>query len=290
MISQKKLIDLPPFDFLPLFKNSLSFKYFTTNMGVMVEGDCIKVMQSMESSIADTIFADPPFNLNKKYGSNGNDNKSDEEYISWSILWIKEAVRLLKFGGSFFIYNLPKWNIILGNILNSEGLMFRHWIAVNIKLSLPIPNKLYPSHYSIIYYSKGKNKTFNKIRTPIEICRHCGKEIKDYGGHRRAMNPLGVNLTDVWNDIPPVRHKKFKHEKRSENQLSTKLLERVIEMSTNKGDLVIDPFGGGGTTFAVCEKKGRHWVGAEIEDITPIHERIESGLGWHKNDDIIEKN
>lgn len=103
------------------------------------------------------------------------------------------------------------------------------------------------------------------------------------------MNPKGVNLTDVWNDIPPVRHKKFKHEKRVENQLSTKLLERVIRMSTNKNDLVVDPFGGGGTTFAVCEKLHRRWIGSEIESIEPIQERLQSGLGWHKNDDFVEE-
>ena len=63
------------------------------------------------------------------------------------------------------------------------------------------------SHYSLLYFSKGKPKTFRKIRTPIEVCRHCGGEIKDYGGHRHSMNPLGVNLKDVWTDIPPVRQR-----------------------------------------------------------------------------------
>lgn len=52
-------------------------------------------------------------------------------------------------------------------------------------------------------YSKGKPKTFHRIRTPILTCRHCGGEIKDNGGHRGAMNPKGVTLKDVWSDIPP---------------------------------------------------------------------------------------
>ena len=62
------------------------------------------------------------------------------------------------------------------------------------------------------------------------------------------MNPNGVNLKDVWTDIPPVRHRNFKSDQRTANALSTKLLERVIEMSTVAGDLVLDPFGGSGTT------------------------------------------
>ena len=213
----------------------------------------------------------------------------DEKYIDFGKKWISECTRVLKDGGAFFTYNLPKWNIIFGAYLFELGLTFRHWIAINIKAGLPIQGRLYPSHYSLLYFSKGKAKTFRKIRTPIEKCRHCGGEIKDYGGHRNAMNPLGVNLTDIWNDIPPVRHWKFKSKKRRANQLSTKLLSRVVHMSTNKADVVLDPFGGSGTTFDVCENEGRHWIGIEKESYDVIIERLESGnLHYHPNSDYVE--
>lgn len=158
-------------------------------------------------------------------------------------------------------------------------------------MSMPINGRLYPSHYSLIYYSKGnKPKTFRKVRTPIAICRHCGGEIRDYGGHRSSMNPKGVNLTDVWSDISPVRHWKFKSKKRQANQLSTKLLSRVIEISTLPGDVVLDPFGGAGTTFAVCESKQRHWIGIEIENCDVIIERLTQGEVYHHlNTDVIDE-
>jgi site-specific DNA-methyltransferase (adenine-specific) len=169
-------------------------------------------------------------------------------------------------------------------------LIFRDWIAVSIKLGLPISGRLYPAHYSLLYFSKGKPKTFHNIRTPIETCRHCGKEIKDYGGHRDSMNPKGVNLSDVWTDIPPVRHRKFKSEKRKSNQLSTKLLMRVLRMSTRPGDLVLDPFGGAGTTFDVCERLGRHWIGTEIGDCSVIVDRLRlDSVRPHVYDDYVEE-
>ena len=222
---------------------------FQTALGVLYEGDCTTLLPAVIDESLDTIFADPPFNLAKKYGMKVNDARPDNEYVQWSKQWLNECIRTLKPGGAFFIYNLPKWNIILGNHLVESGLDFRHWIAVNIKLSLPIPGRLYPSHYSLLYFTKGKPKTFQRIRTPIERCRHCGGEIKDYGGHRGAMNPNGVNLTDVWNDVTPVRHWKFKSRKRSANQLSTKVVGRAIQMSTNEYGVVLDPFGGSGTTY-----------------------------------------
>ena len=267
-----------------------SKKVFQTALGVLYEGDCTNLLPAVIDESIDTIFADPPFNLSKKYGKKVNDDRPDNEYVQWSKQWLDECIRALKPGGAFFIYNLPKWNIILGNHLVESGLDFRHWIAVNIKLSLPIPGRLYPSHYSLLYFTKGKPKTFQRIRTPIERCRHCNGEIKDYGGHRGAMNPNGVNLTDVWNDITPVRHWKFKSRKRSANQLSTKILERVIRMTTDEGDIVFDPFGGSGTTYDVCERLNRHWIGMEIEDCDLIIERLQSkSLHPHNSDDFVEE-
>ena len=65
--------------------------------------------------------------------------------------------------------------------------------------------------------------------------------MKDYGGHRDAMNPNFVNLKDVWTDIPPARYWKFKSKDRRANALSTNTLDRVIAISTVVGDLVLDP-------------------------------------------------
>jgi len=263
---------------------------YKTSLGVLYEGDCMKLLPFIYNETIDTIFADPPFNLAKEYGLKVNDSRSNKDYIEWCKKWIIECMRILKPGGAFFLYNLPKWNVILGNYLVESGLDFRHWITINIKLSLPISGRLYPSHYSLLYFSKGNPNTFSRIRTPIERCRHCGGEIKDYGGHRSAMNPKGVNLTDVWNDITPVRHWKFKSRKRTVNQLSTKILERVINMSTRSGDVVLDPFGGSGTTYDVCERLNRHWIGIEIESCDVIIERLQAGtLQPHKSEDYVEE-
>jgi len=262
---------------------------YTSPLGALFAGDCLSVLPHIQDGVVDTVFADPPFNLGKEYGKNCDDLKPEDIYLSWCKQWVAECVRTIKPGGAFFLYNLPKWNVLLGAYLTELGMDFRHWIAIEISACLPIPGRLHPSHYSLLYYTKGKPNTFRRIRTPIQICRHCGKEVKDYGGHRDAMNPKGVNLKDVWTDIPPVRHWKFKSKERTANALSTKTLDRVIEISTVPGDMVIDPFGGSGTTFAVCEKKGRRWMGTEIDFAPQIIDRLESGeIHSHKNDDFID--
>ena len=260
----------------------------TTELGLLYQADCMAILPTLAAESVDTVFADPPFNLKKRYGSRTSDDHPEEQYVSWCREWAEECVRVLRPGGAIFIYNLPKWNIQLGAFLDSLGLVFRHWIAVEQKNCLPIPGRLYPAHYSLIYYTKGKPRRFQRIRTPIETCRHCGGEIRDYGGHRSAMNPNGVNLKDVWTDIPPVRHPKFKPKTRSANVLSTKILERIVEMSTCPGDVVLDPFGGSGTTYAVCEQKQRRWIGIEIESPDATIARLRGDIVNHQNDDFVE--
>lgn len=278
------------FDPGPFLKPGAPSPCYTSALGALFGDDCMAVLPYIRDAAVDTVFADPPFNLGKQYGSRSNDELPDERYVAWCKEWIRECCRILRPGGAFFLYNLPKWNVLLGAYLSEIGMLFRHWIAIEISACLPIPGRLHPSHYSLLYYTKGKPKTFRRIRTPILTCRHCGGEVKDYGGHRGAMNPKGVTLKDVWTDIPPVRHWKFKSQDRRANALSTKILDRVVEMSTVPGDVVVDPFGGSGTTFAVCEKKHRHWLGAEIDFAQEIVERIECGeIRSHKNDDVVDE-
>lgn len=289
MLSQRTLRWVPgDFDVGPLLRTPLAPDY-VTSLGALFGRDCTELLGSLDSAVIDTVFADPPFNLGKEYGKSTDDDLASDVYLRWCREWIGECVRVLKPGGAFFLYNLPKWNVLLGSYLSDLGMEFRHWIAVEISATLPIPGRLHPSHYSLLYYTKGRARTFRRIRTPIQTCRHCGGEVKDYGGHRGAMNPNGVTLKDVWTDIPPVRHRKFKSKARTANALSTKLLDRVVEMSTVAGDLVLDPFGGSGTTFAVCEAKGRHWIGAEIDFASQIIERLETDdVKAHRNDDFVE--
>ncbi|MFP4532609.1 MAG: DNA-methyltransferase [Desulfobacterales bacterium] len=248
---------------------------YETGLGRLYQGDSLDLMKNIDDDTIDLIFADPPFNLKKLYPSNIDDDLKSDQYLRWCEKWADECIRILRPGGSLFVWNLPKWNTYISAYLN-DRLTFRHWIAVDIKYSLPIKGRLYPSHYSLLYYCKGdKPNRFHPDRLPMSICPHCSGDLKDYGGYKHKMNPDGVNLTDVWLDIPPVRHKKYKRRNGS-NELSIKLLDRIIELASVSGDLIFDPFGGSGTTYAVSEIKNRRWIGIEIGPVDDIINRIEN--------------
>jgi site-specific DNA-methyltransferase (adenine-specific) len=270
-----------------------------TSLGGLYQGDCLALVKNLPDESLDLVFADPPFNLKKLYGKGIKDDMAEQEYLEWCRAWITECVRALKPGGAIYLFNLPKWSIHYGGWLNEMGLTFRHWIACRMPKSMPIPGRMSPSHYALLYYTKGKPKTFNIVRHPVQTCRHCGKEVKDYGGHRKALNPEGLRLQDffeipdevwedapfalpkgqgwaelddMWEDVPPVRHAKYKH--RDANALAPILLDRVIAQSTEKGDVVFDPFGGTGTTYVSAEKLGRRWIGVELGEVGPAIRRL----------------
>ncbi|WP_239693178.1 DNA methyltransferase [Bacillus haynesii] len=138
------------------FKEKTSAKpIYITKLGKLYQDDCLSIIQNIPENSVDLIFADPPFNLNKVYESNINDKLTKEEYLQWTEKWVIGCINILKEGGSLFIWNLSIWNTYISSILN-KYLNFRHWISVDVKYQLPIPNKLYPSHYSLLYYFKRK--------------------------------------------------------------------------------------------------------------------------------------
>lgn len=235
---------------------------FETNFGRLHQGDCLALMHHMESDSIDMLFADPPFNLKKLYPSGVNDDLNNAQYMEWCETWAAECIRLLKPGGSLFLWNIPRWNTHISAYLNAR------------------------LTYSLLYYCKGeKPQTFHPNRLPMEICPECKADLRDYGGYKDKMNPKGVNLTDVWMDIAPVRHSKYKKRKGS-NELSVKLMDRIIEMASAEGDLIFDPFGGSGTTYVVAEIKRRRWIGIElgpVEDIVSRFEEINADV------DVVEK-
>jgi site-specific DNA-methyltransferase (adenine-specific) len=247
---------------------------WTTDLGTVVRGDAMTVLATLEDESFSLVFADPPFNLGKTYGVAGlreDDRWSVADYLDWCRGWADELVRVLAPGGSAFIYNLPRWNAHLAAHLDGR-LRFRHSIAVDMKYSLPVRGRLYPAHYSLLYMTKGKPKTFAPPRVPMTTCPACGKELKDYGGHKAKLNPAGFNLSDVWSDLSPVRHPRYKS--RTGNQLPLKMLDRILEIASEPGDRILDPFAGSGTSLVAAELLRRRWYGIEIVELDPIVARL----------------
>ncbi len=264
-------------------KNSKLTASFINSKGILFESDCLSAMKGMKENSLDCIFADPPFNLNKIYSDTKYDDNMDEhKYELWVQEWLFECIRVLKPGGSLFVYHVPSFLIKVATYINTfPNMLFRNWIALNMKSGFPIRNRMHPAHYGLLYYVKnGEKFTFNVVRSRTPVCRHCGGLIKDYGGYRGKFKKWededGIpwtQISDYWDDTRPARQYDKKR-KFQINELPYGIPERAILMSTNPGDIVFDPFGGSGSTYKAAQINDRHWVGTEVGDTIIIVSRL----------------
>lgn len=225
----------------------------------IIDGDLFKVMKDMPSNSVDMVFIDPPYNLKKGY-SVYKDNLSDEGYISWCNEWLSECVRVLKPTGSLFVINIPKWLIHHANHLNTIA-KFNHWIAWDA-LGSPTNSKLLPSHYGILWYTKTDKPKFSPVRIPHARDRS-GELLADWGGKKDMLHPYGKIASDIWNDIYRIRHKVRRDAHPC--QLPPHLIERMILMTTDEGDIILDPMIGTGTTAIAAKRMGRDYIGIDID-------------------------
>ena len=239
-------------------KEKNTIKNFTNKI---ICGDATETLKKIPDASVDTVFVDPPFNLKKKY-ANSDDKKSSEEYLEWCYSWIDECVRVLKPSGTLFLHNIPKWLVYFANHLNDEKKMFfRHWISWEA-MGAPLGTTLLASHYGILYYTKSEKKhKFYKLRIPHKRCRVCKEIQADYGGKKVSAHPFGTVLTDVWTDIHRIRHKSRRD--KHPNQLPEPLLERLLLMTTEVNDIVLDPLIGAGTTALAAKRLGRQYIGID---------------------------
>lgn len=224
-------------------------------------GDCLKLIGNIPDNSIDLTFADPPFNLKKEY-TKYEDKKELREYLDWCEKWIEEMIRVTKPSGSICIHNIPLWLTYYCSFLNKRA-YFRHWISWDA-LSKPRGKSLQPAHYGILFYAKDRKKQkIFELRSPHKRDRRTGFLQKDYGGKKDNLHPYGPILTDVWTDIYRIKHNGIREDHPC--QLPVHLLERLILLTTNKGNTVLDLFAGTGVTAVAAKKLGRKFIAFEID-------------------------
>jgi site-specific DNA-methyltransferase (adenine-specific) len=237
--------------------------YSPSGRGTIYVGDALAFLRSIESASAGLVFLDPPFNLGKQYlrGKPKLDRLPEDEYQEWLTSILVESIRVLAPGGALYLYHLPIWAMRFGAFLDTQ-LTLRHWIAVSMKNGFVRGQRLYPAHYALLYFTKEGELSFQRPKVQPSLCRHCGGMVKDYGGYKQIIEEKGINLSDVWEDVSPVRHAHLKW--RTQNQLPLTLTDRVMEISGTPGMLMVDPFAGSGSSVVSAASYGLRFAACDI--------------------------
>jgi site-specific DNA-methyltransferase (adenine-specific) len=185
----------------------------------------------------------------------------EADYKEWLSQVLDEAVRVLRQGGVLYMYHLPRWAMHFGAYLETR-LIFRQWIAVSMKNGFVRGKRLYPAHYALLMFSKGAPSVSNRPKLAPALCRHCGQYVKDYGGYKGIIDAKGINLSDYWDDVSPVRHASRKH--RSANELPTIIFDRVMQISGSPKGVYVDPFAGAGGGVIAAVKAGMAFKACDL--------------------------
>jgi len=244
--------------------------------GTVRQGEALAYLCTLKKESADIVFLDPPFNLGKIYSDFDLtlDHRTEEEYSNWLKKVLDESIRILTPGGALYLYHIPLWAMRFGSYIE-QSLTLRHWIAIAMKNGFVRGSKLYPAHYALLYFTKGDPAHFTRPKLSPATCRHCGKLVKDYGGYLKIIEDKGINLSDFWEDLSPVRHSNRKF--RDANELPPILFERIIQISGDEGMLYVDPFAGTGSGVITAGKVGMTFDACDIvaDNCSIICQRLE---------------
>jgi len=241
--------------------------------------DNLTFMRKLKNGSMNLIVTSPPYNIGKEYEK----RTSNEIYIEQQAATIAEAVRLLSPSGSICwqvgngiddgeIFPL---DIQLYPIFKNHDLKLRNRIVWTFGHGLHCQKRLSGRHETILWFTKSDDYTFNldPIRVPSKYPDK--KHFKGPNKGKISGNPLGKNPSDVW-DIPNV---KSNHVEKLDHpcQFPVGLVERLVLSLTNKGDSVLDPYLGVGSTAIAAIKNGRHAYGCDVvqEYIDIAEERVE---------------
>lgn len=236
----------------------------------IIHGDCIEILKKFPDNSIDLIFADPPYNLQlpknrKLLRNNGtevipvNDGwdqfESYEDYDNFTGSWLKECQRILKFTGTIWAMGMYHNIFRIGKIMQDLGMWFLNdviWVKIDA-----MPNfkerRLTNNHETLIWAVKNKNCKNYNFNNEFLKKMNGGKQMKDTDwlfpicrGRERLRDENGIKLHST--------------------QKPLKLIQQVLLTASRKGDLILDPFMGSGTTAVVAQALGRNWIGIEKEE------------------------
>ena len=163
----------------------------------IVLGDCIKGMDSMPKGSVDLIVADPPYNLGKDFGV-WKETEREKDWLEWTHAWLASAERVLKPGGSIFVYGIHRHICWVQCHLYRLGLTYRRQGIWNYENGFAGYTKSLAAHYEpLLWFSKGDSYTYHPIREPYKSAERLKHKVTK-NGKSWTPNPEGRMAGDIW--------------------------------------------------------------------------------------------
>lgn len=210
-------------------------------------GDCNDLLKEIDDDSVDIIVTDPPYEINFE-----NNDWDKPKLLNWHFL-AAEFKRVLKHSGCLLLFQ--GWSQVCHTkeVLD-EYMTIKNWIIYDRVKGRGTRTNLVSTREDILWYvMDGDDYTYNKISSTIR---------KKTGGMGKKNHNDFRAMSNVWTDISPIvpwSKERVKHP----TQKPVQIISRILDIFSNKGDVVLDPFAGSGTTGVASQQCGRHFIGFE---------------------------
>jgi site-specific DNA-methyltransferase (adenine-specific) len=250
-----------------LGKAALPEAVLLTGLGALFAGDALEWLAHLPSASVDLVFADPPYNAGKESWDEFSDGLA---YLAWSERWLEQAARVLKADGSLYICGFSEQLADL-KVLGAKRFASCRWLVWHYRNKGNLGRDWGRSHESVVHLRHADfSLNVDEARVPynahtLRYPAHPQAPSSQYGRRDYVWHPhpLGAKPRDVL-EVPTLTNgmpEKTAHP----TQKPLELVRRLVAAASPPDGLVVDPFGGSGTTFVACEALGRRWLGCESD-------------------------
>lgn len=233
----------------------------------LINGDAFEVLPTLPPASFDLLFADPPYNLTKKFGKEGFSARSSDAYEAWLDSWLQICLPLLKPTASVYICGDWRSSAAIQRA-GSRHFKLRNRITWEREKGRGAKANWKNAAEDIWFFTVSDKFTFNldavkqrrRVLAPYKENGRPKDWIESRDGNFRDTHP-----SNIWTDIT-VPFWSMPENTDHPTQKPEKLLAKIILASTNEGDSVLDPFGGSGATAVVARKLGRHFTAIESDE------------------------
>jgi site-specific DNA-methyltransferase (adenine-specific) len=233
----------------------------------IIHGDAFEILPMLASGTIDLLFADPPYNLTKSFGSERFVQKDGLEYEEWLDSWLKLCMPLLKATASIYICGDWRSSAAIQRV-GSKYFHMRNRITWEREKGRGAKANWKNACEDIWFFTRSDVYTFNldavKIRRRVLAPYRQNGEPRDWHAQKNG-NFRDTHPSNIWTDIS-VPFWSMPENTDHPTQKPEKLMAKIILASTNPGDLILDPFAGSGTTVVTATKLGRDFVAIESDE------------------------
>ncbi|MDZ7624848.1 MAG: site-specific DNA-methyltransferase [Ignavibacteriaceae bacterium] len=234
----------------------------------IINQDFLQVVDFLPNNFVDLLFIDPPYNITKKFNQVSFNEMDLVEYEEWLNSWLKKLVRILKENASIYICSDWKSSSAIFRV-GSKYFNVRNRITWEREKGRGAKANWKNCTEDIWFFTNSAQYIFNveKVKLRRKVLapyRDEKRNPKDWGQNKEG-NFRDTFPSNIWTDIS-VPFWSMPENTDHPTQKPEKLLAKIILASTNKGDVIFDPFIGSGTTAVVAKKLGRKYVGVEVDE------------------------